>query len=133
MTERRKSCKNCILGLLHDRAEKGEEGQCPICRRGPIRVSVAFNTLMANDFIVHQESDLLEIVKRKKIKEASVGIELELKEEGEILNLEAPPSSPAFELRRNDFKSSTKLNALVQNLRKLIYFNMQRQRLMPGP
>ena len=62
----------------------------------------------------------MEIVKRKKIKEASVGIEPEIKDEGEAMGLEAPPSSPAFELRRNDFKSSTKLNALVQNLRKLI-------------
>lgn len=38
--------------------------------------------------------------------------------EGEDYDPEdAPSSSPAFELRRNDFKSSTKLNALIRHLR----------------
>ena len=31
---------------------------------------------------------------------------------------EMPSSSPAVELRRNDFQSSTKLNALIKHLRR---------------
>lgn len=32
------SCKDCISAYLHGRAEKGEEGICPTCSRGPVKV-----------------------------------------------------------------------------------------------
>lgn len=32
------SCKDCISAYLHGRAEKGEEGACPTCSRGPVKV-----------------------------------------------------------------------------------------------
>ncbi|THH10977.1 hypothetical protein EW145_g955 [Phellinidium pouzarii] len=99
-----KCCKDCVLAFLHDRAEKDEEGLCPTCRRGPVK-----------------EGELLEIVKRKKVGSASIGIAPEASEvhdEKDIPDKE-PTSSPAFELRRNDLKSSTKLNALIKHLRRL--------------
>ncbi|KAI5124124.1 hypothetical protein M0805_000937 [Coniferiporia weirii] len=93
-----KCCKDCVLAFLHDRAEKGEEGQCPTCRRGPVK-----------------EEELLEIVRRRKIGATDIGIALETEDESNV----PPESSPDVQLRRNDFKSSTKLNALVQHLRRL--------------
>ncbi|KAH8119981.1 SNF2 family N-terminal domain-containing protein [Phellopilus nigrolimitatus] len=96
-----KCCKDCVLAFLHDRTEKGEEGHCPTCRRGPLK-----------------EGDLLEIVKRKKHRGPSIGIAPEVQTDDDLFD-ENPSSSPGIELRRNDFKSSTKLNALVQHLRRL--------------
>ncbi|EJD03591.1 uncharacterized protein FOMMEDRAFT_81947 [Fomitiporia mediterranea MF3/22] len=94
-----KCCKDCILAFLQRQSENGEEGSCPVCRCGPVK-----------------EEQLLEIVRRKKARAMSIGIAPEAEE---IISDEAPSSSPAFELRRNDFKSSTKLNALIQHLRRL--------------
>lgn len=65
---------------------------------------------------VEQASDLLEIVKRKRDREISVGIAPEQTDDIEMTEA-APSSSPEVELRKNDFKSSTKLNALTQHLR----------------
>ena len=48
--------------------------------------------------------------------EPDIGIAPEADEDEEMH--EPPPSSPAFELRKSDFKSSTKLNALIAHLRK---------------
>ena len=39
-------------------------------------------------------------------------------DEEDDLMVEMPSSSPAVELRRNDFQSSTKLNALIKHLRR---------------
>ncbi|KAL5534034.1 hypothetical protein ACEPAG_494 [Sanghuangporus baumii] len=94
-----KGCKDCFLASLASQAEKGEEGSCPICRRGPLK-----------------EDQLLEIVKRKKARATSIGIDPEAQE---TVPSDVPQSSPEFELRRNDFRSSTKLNALAQSLRRL--------------
>ncbi|KAI0029488.1 SNF2 family N-terminal domain-containing protein [Vararia minispora EC-137] len=85
-----KCCKDCAVGYLSACAEKGEDGRCPTCNVGPI-----------------EETELLEVVRRRNDK-------------GEDW---APPtsqeSSPEVTLRRNDFTSSTKLEALVSNLRRL--------------
>lgn len=61
---------------------------------------------------VQQESDLVEVVISKKVKDE-----------------DAPPASqeslPEITLRRNDFRSSTKLDALLQNLR-MCHINLAR-------
>ncbi|KZV84501.1 hypothetical protein EXIGLDRAFT_741898 [Exidia glandulosa HHB12029] len=68
-------CKDCILSWLRTREEKGEESECPVCRRGPIN-----------------EEDLLDVVQN---------------DDAELV------------LRKNDFQSSTKLDALSTSLREL--------------
>ncbi|EJD52191.1 hypothetical protein AURDEDRAFT_159046 [Auricularia subglabra TFB-10046 SS5] len=68
-------CKDCILGWLLTCEQKGEEGVCPVCRRGPVK-----------------EEELLDVVQNEK---------------SEVV------------LRKNDFQSSTKLDALTASLRKL--------------
>ncbi|KIJ52509.1 hypothetical protein M422DRAFT_202622 [Sphaerobolus stellatus SS14] len=87
-------CKSCVLAVLQCCEEKGEEGHCPICRKGPIK-----------------ESQLLEVVRRKPI---------EQREQQQENDLDGDRgSSPAVVLRKNNFNSSTKLNALTEDLRRL--------------
>ncbi|KAF8514339.1 SNF2 family N-terminal domain-containing protein [Hysterangium stoloniferum] len=87
-------CKSCVLAFIASCEEKGEEGQCPICRHGPVK-----------------ESDLLEVVRRKPTKRHDSLQPDDLNDDRD--------SSPAVMLRRNTFNSSTKLNALSENLRRL--------------
>ncbi|KAI0652443.1 SNF2 family N-terminal domain-containing protein [Trametes meyenii] len=82
-------CKDCIIAFIESCREKGEQGKCPTCSRGPV-----------------QENDLLEIVRSRP----NSG-------DGPGTSTQAP--TPTVTLRRNDFRSSTKLEALVQDLRRL--------------
>ncbi|KAI0363760.1 hypothetical protein BV20DRAFT_957615 [Pilatotrama ljubarskyi] len=82
-------CKDCIIAFIESCREKGEQGKCPTCSRGPV-----------------QESDLLEIVRSRNNSGDEPGD-----------GTQAPSSTVT--LRRNDFRSSTKLEALVQDLRRL--------------
>ncbi|KAI0360987.1 hypothetical protein OH77DRAFT_1492142 [Trametes cingulata] len=82
-------CKDCIIAFIESCREKGEQGKCPTCSRGPV-----------------QESDLLEIVRSRNNSGDETGG-----------GTQAPSSTVT--LRRNDFRSSTKLEALVQDLRRL--------------
>ncbi|KAH9910501.1 SNF2 family N-terminal domain-containing protein, partial [Epithele typhae] len=82
------SCKDCIVAFIEKCREKGEDGKCPTCSRGPVK-----------------ERDLLEVVRART--------------NGGEKDSETPTSSTQVTLRRNDFRSSTKLEALVQHLRRL--------------
>ncbi|OSX66957.1 hypothetical protein POSPLADRAFT_1175676 [Postia placenta MAD-698-R-SB12] len=82
-------CKDCIVAYIETCRGKGEDGRCPTCARGPVK-----------------EGDLLEVVRTKQ----------ELPEDGSAAGQSSPPT---IILRRNDFRSSTKLEALLQNLRHL--------------
>ncbi|KZT73229.1 hypothetical protein DAEQUDRAFT_721807 [Daedalea quercina L-15889] len=80
------SCKDCIVAFIETCREKGEDGRCPTCSRGPVK-----------------ESELIEVVRMKT----------------EADTTEPQASRTAVTLRRNDFRSSTKLEALLQNLKQL--------------
>ncbi|RDX51210.1 hypothetical protein OH76DRAFT_1347561 [Lentinus brumalis] len=80
-------CKDCIIAFIENCRERGEDGKCPTCSRGP-------------------EGDLLEIVRSRQNSGEKAG------------DNDQPPTSTVM-LRRNDFRSSTKLEALVQHLRRL--------------
>ncbi|KAH9949377.1 SNF2 family N-terminal domain-containing protein [Amylocystis lapponica] len=82
-------CKDCIVAYIESCRDKGEDGKCPTCSRGPV-----------------QESELIEVVRTRQ----EGGID------GTAFS-DTPPTT--FTLRRNDFRSSTKLEALLQNLRRL--------------
>ncbi|KAF5323584.1 hypothetical protein D9611_005558 [Ephemerocybe angulata] len=83
-------CKDCIVSHIAICEEKGQVPTCPTCASGHL-----------------QANTLVEIVRTKKE---------QFKENGEPSS--QPPKSEIV-LRRNDFQSSTKLEALMQNLRKL--------------
>ncbi|KDQ12067.1 hypothetical protein BOTBODRAFT_57119 [Botryobasidium botryosum FD-172 SS1] len=91
-------CKGCVVGHLQSLEEKGEEGFCPICRRAPLK-----------------EQDLLEVVLQKQTQPATEAVNNGDKTAGDA----AQGSSQAVFLRKNDFQSSTKLDALVGHLRRL--------------
>ncbi|KAG1754761.1 SNF2 family N-terminal domain-containing protein [Suillus paluster] len=86
-------CKECIVSYLATCTDKGEVPRCPTCSQGPVK-----------------EQDLVEVLRpsgQNSLLQESTGGE----NEGTL-------TSGVF-LRRNDFRSSTKLDALVQNLRRL--------------
>ncbi|OBZ79900.1 DNA repair protein RAD5 [Grifola frondosa] len=85
-------CKDCIVAFIDNCQEKGEDGKCPTCSRGPVK-----------------ECDLLEVVRARQNDNENMGASAE----------SADIPTPTYTLRRNDFRSSTKLDALVQNLRRL--------------
>ncbi|KAF8576054.1 hypothetical protein K439DRAFT_1655324 [Ramaria rubella] len=87
-------CKSCALAFLQSCEEKGEEGHCPVCRSGPVK-----------------ESQLLEVVRKKPSKISNTDELNDFNDERD--------SSPAVILRQNNFNSSTKLNALLEDLRRL--------------
>ncbi|KAF8338153.1 P-loop containing nucleoside triphosphate hydrolase protein [Cantharellus anzutake] len=84
-------CKACIVGHLRKLESEGKVGTCPICS-GPA-----------------QETELLEVVRkhRNSIRATSADTDIVIH------------SSPSFTLRKNNFESSTKLDALVSALRAL--------------
>ena len=104
LTSQTYSCKDCIIAFIERCREKGEQGKCPTCSRGPVEVclSTYFMSIMLKSH--SQESDLLEVVRSRQ----------NSSDKGED-GTQAP--TPSVTLRRNDFRSSTKLEALVQDLR----------------
>ncbi|KAH7922804.1 hypothetical protein BV22DRAFT_1016617 [Leucogyrophana mollusca] len=91
-------CKDCIVSYLATCAEREEEGRCPTCSGGPIK-----------------EQDLIEVIRPKVTPEDTKG-GIDFFEKGKS---KASTSIPEVVLRRNDFRSSTKLEALIHNLRRL--------------
>ncbi|KAG1836584.1 SNF2 family N-terminal domain-containing protein [Suillus subalutaceus] len=86
-------CKECIISYLATCTDKGEVPRCPTCSQGPVK-----------------EQDLIEVLRpsgQDSPHQESTGGEKEGTSTSEVF------------LRRNDFRSSTKLDALVQNLRRL--------------
>ncbi|KAG2350922.1 hypothetical protein BDR05DRAFT_955063 [Suillus weaverae] len=86
-------CKECIISYLATCTDKGEVPRCPTCSQGPVK-----------------EQDLIEVLRpsgQNSPHQESTGDEKEGTSTSEVF------------LRRNDFRSSTKLDALVQNLRRL--------------
>ncbi|KAG0707588.1 SNF2 family N-terminal domain-containing protein [Suillus ampliporus] len=85
-------CKECIISYLATCTDKGEVPRCPTCSQGPVK-----------------EQDLIEVL-RPSGQDSS--------HQESTSDKEGTSTSEVF-LRRNDFRSSTKLDALVQNLRRL--------------
>jgi DNA repair protein RAD5 len=95
------SCKDCITSHIGICEERGQEPSCPTCSDGPIKVGFSFSQIISViDRLPPQSTDLVEILKKEK-------------DPGFCI----PASDPGPILRRNDFQSSTKLDALIQNLR----------------
>ncbi|KAL4070532.1 SNF2 family N-terminal domain-containing protein [Scleroderma citrinum] len=82
-------CRDCIIAHLAACSERGEEGRCPTCLQGPIK-----------------ESELIQVVRPKT-------------QQGPTDSFTVDRIPAEVVLHRNDFRSSTKLDALIQNLRRL--------------
>ncbi|KDN45911.1 hypothetical protein K437DRAFT_223989 [Tilletiaria anomala UBC 951] len=105
------ACKDCVMGFLQSCEDKGKEPTCPTCRQGPVSAE-----------------DLIEVIRtrprRNKIAEAVQAAD-EVEDEGSEVDGKPPGtqesahSQPAVFLRRNNFRSSTKLEALVSQLNEL--------------
>ncbi|KAF9245698.1 P-loop containing nucleoside triphosphate hydrolase protein [Melanogaster broomeanus] len=89
-------CKDCIISYVTSCTDRGEQGRCPTCSEGPIK-----------------ENELIEVVLPKQEDDNRTTVSPFFnKDKGKA-------AAPEVILRRNDFRSSTKLDALIQNLRRL--------------
>lgn len=98
-------CRSCLVEHLQRCEEKDEEPACPTCRKGPVSPAQFVSAVRTRR-------------RKNRIAEAA-GVGSEDEQEG------PPPSSqnsqPEVFFRRNDFRSSTKLEALVEHLNTLRY------------
>ncbi|KAG9316777.1 putative DNA repair protein RAD5 [Chiua virens] len=90
-------CKDCIIAYITSCTERNEKGLCPSCSRGPVKENELIEVLRP------KIEDQMELIAHPSADDEAAG----------------PVLAPAVELRRNDFRSSTKLNALIQNLNRL--------------
>ncbi|EPQ29038.1 uncharacterized protein PFL1_03328 [Pseudozyma flocculosa PF-1] len=113
-------CKDCILGFLQACEDREEEPCCPTCRKGPVAAE-----------------DLIEAVRTRSSRGGSgktgdgckvapsspcEAIEVTDDDNGDGPADEVPSSQhsqPAVFFRRNDFRTSTKLAALLEHLNEL--------------
>ncbi|KAG0300977.1 DNA helicase rad5 [Linnemannia gamsii] len=101
------ACRSCVLDYLQVRDDKGESGECPICRQGPIT---------ENDLIEYTTSDATSAGTKKE--------DLEDDERSSVSGGNVLISDPSgnsnrvIQMRRNNFKSSAKLDALMRHLNR---------------
>ncbi|KAG0297005.1 DNA helicase rad5 [Dissophora globulifera] len=96
------ACRSCVLDYLQLRDNKGEKGECPVCRQGPIT-----------------EADLIEYSTSDAKTQDSVAAQ----QDGDRSDVMAGnvlggsgENGRVVQIRRNNFKSSAKLDALMRHL-----------------
>ena len=93
------SCKDCIVSHVGICEQKGQPASCPSCSSGPIKVCAVILTCKIRGIhIVIQSKELIEVIRREATS--------------------SQPLKSTVVLLKNDFQSSTKLDALIRNLRK---------------
>ncbi|KAF9549586.1 DNA helicase rad5 [Mortierella hygrophila] len=100
------ACRSCVLDYLQVRDDKGESGECPICRQGPIT---------ENDLIEYTTSEAAATGTRKELTDD----ERSNVSGGNVLISDPSGNSTrVIQMRRNNFKSSAKLDALMRHLNR---------------
>ncbi|KAF8940613.1 DNA repair protein, RAD5 [Dissophora ornata] len=101
------ACRSCVLDYLQLRDNKGEKGECPVCRQGPITEA---------DLIEYSTSNAPEGTRTLSDAERTEVVA------GNVLGVEGNSVSGGgnggrvVQIRRNNFKSSAKLDALMRHL-----------------
>jgi DNA repair protein RAD5 len=110
-------CRECVLGYLWSLETKGQPGQCHVCLLGPVKVRFpSLNRWPRAYRIFPQETQLLEVAHRvTRVSSEAPEVEIPKGPGEDALMALVPPTT----LRTTDFQSSTKLNALVENLRRI--------------
>lgn len=89
------ACKACLLDYLRQCNDKGEEPACPTCRTGPV-----------------QPTDLIEAIRTRPLTPSADGTESPAPNNGGMLGGKIPSTIYV----RNNSRSSTKVNALIDHL-----------------
>ncbi|KAL1748936.1 SNF2 family N-terminal domain-containing protein [Schizophyllum fasciatum] len=92
-----KCCKDCIIMYITSCEQKGTQTKCPKCSKGPFKVidDSSYCITILND-------ELVEVVLNKNSSQSP-----------------SKRTQPEVVLRRNDFQTSTKLKALMDDLQRL--------------
>ncbi|PWN46387.1 hypothetical protein IE81DRAFT_319294 [Ceraceosorus guamensis] len=94
-----RGCRNCLMQHIERCEARDEKPRCPTCDQGPFSAS-----------------DLITAVRLRKKQAQSAGHDPDAQQEEDD---EAPSSQASVYFQRNNFRSSTKLEALVQDLNEL--------------
>lgn len=93
------ACKACLVDYLGQCKQKGDQGACPTCRKGPV-----------------QETDLIEAIRTRPATRAASGGASPTDRPGKACTLTSVPSVIYV---RNNLRTSTKLSALISHLNTL--------------
>ncbi|KAG0258506.1 DNA helicase rad5 [Mortierella polycephala] len=102
------ACRSCVLDYLQLRDNKGEKGECPVCRHSPITEADLIEYSTSN------AADVKEEVSDDQRTDVVAGNVL-----GSVANGTDQSNSGGHrvvQIRRNNFKSSAKLDALMRHL-----------------
>ncbi|KAG0199736.1 DNA helicase rad5 [Mortierella sp. GBA30] len=112
------ACRICVLNYLQSRDDKGEKGDCPICRQGPITEADLIEYTTSDVSAVKSEDADGEKVKVKDESDTRTdviaGNVLTGSGGGDIAQNKS--NNRVVQMRRNNFKSSAKLDALMRHL-----------------
>ncbi|KAF9583253.1 DNA helicase rad5 [Lunasporangiospora selenospora] len=108
------ACRTCVLDYLQRRDNKGEVGECPVCRQGPISeddlIEYSTSSAPVKDEPAKTEEGCSDFVAGNVL--GSIGIASDVKgKDGE-----GTGTNRVLQIRRNNFKSSAKLDALMRHL-----------------
>ncbi|CAG7847334.1 DNA repair protein RAD5 [Serendipita indica DSM 11827] len=118
-------CMGCITDHLSKCLAKKEEGSCPICRKGPLHVQdlvEVLRTKKAKGSAASDSSPEPEVTRRRSPSHTDEDATML---EQEMIESDGDPDEPMREtsveviFRKNNFQSSTKLDALLRDLRRL--------------
>ncbi|KAF9362385.1 DNA helicase rad5 [Mortierella sp. NVP85] len=103
------ACRSCVLDYLQLRDNKGEAGECPICRQGPITELdlIEYSTSEAAELSAGSDSERTDIVG---------GNVLDFGQSKMSEDVGENHGNRVVRIRRNTFKSSAKLDALIRHL-----------------
>ncbi|KAF9209344.1 DNA helicase rad5 [Haplosporangium sp. Z 27] len=101
------ACRTCVLDYLQLLDNKGEKGECPTCRQGPVT---------ENDLIEYKTSENPKNERTDVMAGNVLGFE-DAKSAEE--NGSSDGGNRAIQIRRNNFKSSAKLDALIDDLNQV--------------
>ncbi|KAG0347872.1 DNA helicase rad5 [Podila humilis] len=102
-------CRTCVMEYLQLRDDKGEPGECPVCRHSPISETDLIEYTTSSPTVV--DGSVKESDHRSDFVAGNVlGVNNETA---------GPNNSRLIQMRRNNFKSSAKLDALMRHLNQV--------------
>lgn len=116
-------CRECIVDYLERKEQNGEEGDCPQCRFGPIKVDTLVELVRTEEAPVVEDSGEGEkdVAEEGKSGSASTSTSSSSNSSNSSsqLSKSASTSGGGIKFVRNNFKSSTKLDSLLDELKQI--------------
>jgi DNA repair protein RAD5 len=99
------ACRGCVVEYLQAQDDAGKKGECPICRHGPI----------TEDDLIEYTTTEVKTETKSEVSDVMAGNVLG----GGHQQTNGGGSERVVQIRRNNFKSSSKLDALMGHLNRI--------------